>query len=132
MEWREKYGTIYTYYFVKFFTDMLYIILLFSSRLPEFYLTLKTISGFQYVVAVNDYKTAVEMFVKDGDTYADRGATEALDYATRGGLFGIIESSGGLWKEQRRFALRVLRDFGLGKNVMQDRVRLCKGVFRDL
>lgn len=79
LEWREKYGTVYTYFF-----------------------------GFSHIVAINDYKTAVELFVKDGDTYADRGATEALDHVTRGGLYGIIESSGPLWKEQRRFSLRGL------------------------
>lgn len=27
-----------------------------------------------------------------------------------------------MWREQRRFALQVLRDFGLGKNLMQERV----------
>jgi hypothetical protein len=80
--------------------------------------------GFNSIITINDYKTAYELFVKDGDTYADRAATEALDYATRGGLNGIIESSGGLWKDQRRFALRVLRDFGLGKNVMEQRVSI--------
>lgn len=93
MEWRDEFGPIYTYWF-----------------------------GFTPIITVNDYKIAVEMFIKDGETYSDRGATEALDYATRGGLFGIIESSGGLWREQRRFTLRVLRDFGLAKNLMQDRV----------
>lgn len=95
--------------------------------------------GFDYVITVNDYKTAVDMFVKDGDTYAgnfsilprslllhfpDRAPTEILDHATRGGMFGIIESSGAMWLEQRRFALKVLRDFGLSKNRMQDRVKL--------
>lgn len=28
--------------------------------------------GTMPIVAVNDYKTAVEMFVKDGDTYTER------------------------------------------------------------
>lgn len=92
---RIQYGSVYTYWF-----------------------------GFNYIITVNDYKTAHELFVKDGDTFADRAATETLDYATRGGMYGIIESSGGLWKDQRRFALRVLRDFGLGKNMMENRVSI--------
>lgn len=71
LEWRDQvslnsilificlqYGPIYTYWF-----------------------------GFNYIISINDYKTAYELFVKDGETYADRAATEALDHATRGKLF---------------------------------------------
>jgi hypothetical protein len=44
--------------------------------------------GTMAVVSVNDYKTAVEMFVKDGDTYTERVPFEAFNKATRGGLYG--------------------------------------------
>lgn len=92
LEWREKYGPIYTYWL-----------------------------GPMAVITVNDYKVAQEMFVKT-DLYNDRAPIEALDNATRGGIYGIIDTSGHLWKEQRRFALKTLRDFGLGKNKMQSNV----------
>jgi hypothetical protein len=39
-----------------------------------------------------------------------------------GDKIGIIFTEGRLWENQRRFALKFLRDFGLGKNHMQDRI----------
>jgi cytochrome P450 family 33 len=80
-------------------------------------------AGYIPIVTVNDYDLIIKMFVRDGDTYADRAGPEAINKVTRKGNLGIIESSGSLWKDQRRFAMRVLRDFGLGKNKMQARVR---------
>ena len=35
----------------------------------------------------------------------------------------MIFANGPLWKEQRRFALNVLRDFGMGRTLMEDRVQ---------
>ena len=32
-------------------------------------------------------------------------------------------SEGEKWRETRRFALRVLRDFGVGRNIMEDSIR---------
>jgi hypothetical protein len=38
------------------------------------------------------------------------------------GKKGVVNSDGELWRDQRRFALHVFRNFGLGKNLMQERV----------
>ncbi|GMR46862.1 hypothetical protein PMAYCL1PPCAC_17057, partial [Pristionchus mayeri] len=37
---------------------------------------------------------------------------------------GIINSDGSDWMEQRRFTIATLRDFGMGKNLMEEKVRL--------
>jgi hypothetical protein len=42
---------------------------------------------------------------------------------SEGNIHGVITASGHLWREQRRFALHKFRDFGLGKNMMQERVK---------
>ena len=38
-------------------------------------------------------------------------------------LLGIIFNNGAAWKEQRRFALRSMRDFGMGKLSMEGRIQ---------
>uniref|UniRef100_A0A1I7ZFA1 Cytochrome P450 n=1 Tax=Steinernema glaseri TaxID=37863 RepID=A0A1I7ZFA1_9BILA len=35
---------------------------------------------------------------------------------------GIVFSEGPGWQEQRRFSLQVLRNFGVGRNLMQERI----------
>ncbi|KAH7709457.1 CBN-CYP-33C9 protein [Aphelenchoides avenae] len=62
------------------------------------------------------------MFQKDGETYAGREYSVPIDELLKGGTSGVVFTDNELWRDQRRFALHVLRDFGLGKGVMQERV----------
>uniref|UniRef100_A0A915EPJ1 Cytochrome P450 n=1 Tax=Ditylenchus dipsaci TaxID=166011 RepID=A0A915EPJ1_9BILA len=74
------------------------------------------------IVCISDYAKIVETFQKDGETYTGRTFFEPFENVLKGGVHGIVITEGELWRDQRRFALHVLRDFGLGKNMMQDRV----------
>ncbi len=37
-------------------------------------------------------------------------------------LTGIVSTQGDLWKDSRRFAHTVLRDFGMGKSIIEERI----------
>ncbi|KAI6239891.1 Cytochrome P450 33C9 [Aphelenchoides fujianensis] len=91
--WKEQYGAVSTYWM-----------------------------GATPIVSIGDYQTIMDTFQKDGETYAGRYAFKEFDVLVRGGDYGVIFTEGDMWREQRRFALQVLRDFGLGKNLMQERV----------
>ncbi|KAH7710349.1 Protein CYP-33C1 [Aphelenchoides avenae] len=93
LRWRDQYGDVYTYW---------------MGEIP--------------VVSVTSYEKIAETIQRDGDAYAGRLKMEKFLTIIRGGNFGIITAWGDLWKEQRRFAQHVLRDFGLGKDLMQQRV----------
>ena len=43
-------------------------------------------------------------------------------YTWQFSLAGLLQSSGSEWVEQRRFALRQLRDLGFGKSSMEDTI----------
>ena len=75
------------------------------------------------VVAICDYKLIQSAFVKD-HAEALSGRFQLVEHLNviRGGIHGIIEIDGDKWQEQRRFILQVLRDFGFGKNLMQEKV----------
>lgn len=48
-----------------------------------------------------------------GDALADRGELPIMDMFL-GGKYGLVFIDGPFWREQRRFSLHVLRDFGFG------------------
>ena len=73
------------------------------------------------VVTVHDSPTIYETFLKDGEAYTGRYVAKGFKII-RGGYTGVVPTDGELWKEHRRFTLHVLRDFGLGKNLMQERI----------
>ena len=77
--------------------------------------------GNKPIVTVHDSPTIFETFLKDGEAYTGRSSSKGFQI-TRGGYNGVIQTDGHLWREHRRFALHVLRDFGLGKNLMQERI----------
>ncbi|KAI1702570.1 cytochrome p450 domain-containing protein [Ditylenchus destructor] len=74
------------------------------------------------MVVIADFNTIQETLQKDGDSYTGRQNLDNFNRYLTDGAYGIVNTEGDLWREHRRFALHVLRDFGLGKNLMQDRV----------
>lgn len=84
------------------------------------------------MIAINDYELLNQMFVHDGDSYADRMTTAPLDLKSRNGTYGIIETSGAEWREQRQFALKVLHSFAADKSQIQQWVSLQSVVIKNI
>ncbi|WKY04127.1 hypothetical protein Q1695_005251 [Nippostrongylus brasiliensis] len=71
-------------------------------------------------VHIADYKLSHEAMVRYGANYQDRWGPATM-LVGRGGK-GLLMSNGELWLEQRRFALQVLRNLGVSKNLMEERI----------
>jgi cytochrome P450 family 33 len=98
LEWRQKYGNIFTFWL-----------------------------GETPIVCIAEYGKIVEHYQRGGESFAGRHAIEAYERIIRGGILGVLQTEGEVWREHRRFVLHVFRDFGVGKNVMQERVKAEKG-----
>ncbi|CAO4376704.1 unnamed protein product [Caenorhabditis nigoni] len=70
---------------------------------------------------INTFDKLKETFVRDADTYINKTIPPS-SILFRGGEYGVIDSSGATWRDHRRFAISNLRDFGLGKNLMQEKI----------
>ncbi|VDM76150.1 unnamed protein product [Strongylus vulgaris] len=75
-------------------------------------------------VIITELEAIKEAFVKKGEDFSGRSGLipdTLFSYVENG---GIIFSEGDNWKEQRRTSLHILRDFGMGKNSMEEQVHL--------
>ncbi|RUS78501.1 hypothetical protein EGW08_013748 [Elysia chlorotica] len=73
------------------------------------------------VVVVSGYKTIKEVFVQRGAVSSDRPRMY-MNEAIGMDETGIIFASGAIWKELRSTTLQILKEFGLGTNMLADKV----------
>ncbi|PIC24463.1 hypothetical protein B9Z55_017797 [Caenorhabditis nigoni] len=76
--------------------------------------------GPQPTVHIVDIETAQETHVRKANVFGHRYSNGGTDYIREGR--GILASNGEFWQEHRRFALKTLRDFGLGNNIMEEKI----------
>uniref|UniRef100_A0A8R1DWW1 Uncharacterized protein n=1 Tax=Caenorhabditis japonica TaxID=281687 RepID=A0A8R1DWW1_CAEJA len=93
--WAKKYGNIYTIWM-----------------------------GDEPTIIIGGYKELKETFINDADSYSDKMIYKKFNDSLRGGDHGVIDTNGNTWKEHRRFTLHTLRDFGMGKEVMESSILL--------
>ncbi|GMT21905.1 hypothetical protein PFISCL1PPCAC_13202, partial [Pristionchus fissidentatus] len=75
-------------------------------------------------VQITDFEVVKEAFVDMGEDFVGRPTNEILQEAfSFAPNAGVINSNGTNWRENRRAAISIMRDFGMGKNVMEEQVR---------
>ncbi|XP_030074509.1 cytochrome P450 2G1-like [Microcaecilia unicolor] len=77
--------------------------------------------GTQPVLILNGYDAVKEALIDNADVFGERGRTPGLlKIFTE---YGIIPTNGERWKQLRRFALTSMRNFGMGKRSIEERIQ---------
>ncbi|XP_051002909.1 cytochrome P450 2C29 [Acomys russatus] len=77
--------------------------------------------GSQPTVVLHGYEAVKEALIDHGDEFSGRGHFPLAERIIKGR--GIVFSNGSIWKETRRFTLMTLRNLGMGKRNIEDRVQ---------
>nr|KAG5708870.1 hypothetical protein BaRGS_009279 [Batillaria attramentaria] len=77
--------------------------------------------GSQLVVILNGYKVIKEALIKQADVFSDRPQVPLFSHVNLGE--GLLSGSGPLWKATRTTSLNILRQFGMGKNLLAQKLQ---------
>ncbi|XP_015746773.1 cytochrome P450 2C5-like [Python bivittatus] len=72
------------------------------------------------MVVLTGYETVKEALVNQADVFAERAAIPLFEEFAKGS--GVVFSNGENWKVMRRFTLSTLRDYGVGKRTIEDKI----------
>lgn len=78
--------------------------------------------GGQHNIVVSGYDNIKDLLVKQADKIPDTPHTFRNDVIKEVNK-GILGASGANWKEQRTVSLAILRTFGMGKNVLAEKIQ---------
>ncbi|XP_075463197.1 cytochrome P450 2A5-like [Ascaphus truei] len=78
--------------------------------------------GMRRVVVLKGYQSVKEALVNQADDFSGRGEVPTFDTAYKN--YGVIFTNNmERWRQLRRFSLVTLRDFGMGKRGLEDRIK---------
>ncbi|NWX71121.1 CP2H2 protein, partial [Alca torda] len=80
-----------------------------------------TYLGPQKVVVLHGYDVVKEALIDQADVFSGRENLPLFKKLFKG--TGIVNSNGETWRQLRRFALTTLRDFGMGKKSIEERIQ---------
>ncbi|KAG3264438.1 cytochrome P450 2C21-like, transcript variant X2 [Ictidomys tridecemlineatus] len=77
--------------------------------------------GMKPTVVLYGYEAVKEALIDRAEEFSGRGSYPVIDHIFQG--LGIVFSNGEIWKQTRRFSLTVLRNMGMGKKTIEDRIK---------
>ncbi|XP_053778651.1 cytochrome P450 2C19 [Desmodus rotundus] len=92
------------------------------SNLSKVYGSVFTVYfGRKPTVVLHGYEAVKEALIDRGEEFSGRGILPVIEKFKMGK--GVVFSTGNAWKEMRRFTLMTLRNLGMGKRSIEDRVQ---------
>ncbi|KAF8373668.1 hypothetical protein PRIPAC_80097 [Pristionchus pacificus] len=76
------------------------------------------------VVIITNYEGVREAYVTKGESLTGRPLIASDEEFSFGFNAGVINANGESWLENRRLTITILRDFGMGKRLMEQKVHL--------